>query len=67
MILGLGAHLTASRPLHPAPGALKPPTKTESGGYSPDWADPDGQVWEYAFAPFWPLDEQGRLTPLILC
>jgi hypothetical protein len=32
------------------------------GGYSGYVADPDGHVWEYAHNPFWPLDEEGRLT-----
>lgn len=41
---------------------LSPPAKTEWGGYSSYWADPDGHVWEYAFNPFWPLDESGRLA-----
>lgn len=32
------------------------------GGYSGVLADPDGHLWEIAYNPDWPLDEQGRLT-----
>ncbi len=42
--------------------AIKPPHAMEWGGYSSYWADPDGNVWEYAFNPYWPLDAQGRLA-----
>jgi uncharacterized glyoxalase superfamily protein PhnB len=38
------------------------PTKTEWGGYSGYVADPDGHVWEYAFNPFWPLDQDGHIA-----
>ncbi|WP_298570529.1 VOC family protein [uncultured Aliiroseovarius sp.] len=38
------------------------PVKTEWGGYSGYIADPDGHIWEYAFNPFWPLDEEGHLV-----
>jgi uncharacterized glyoxalase superfamily protein PhnB len=31
------------------------------GGYSGMIADPDGHLWEIAFNPDWPLDEEGRL------
>ena len=40
---------------------LKDPHDTEWGGYSGYFADPDGHLWEVAFNPFFPLDEQGRL------
>ncbi|MGH6793585.1 MAG: VOC family protein [Methyloceanibacter sp.] len=40
---------------------LKPATKTFWGGYNGYFADPDGHVWEVAFNPFWPLDENGRI------
>jgi uncharacterized protein len=30
------------------------------GGYAGYFADPDGFLWEIAYNPFWPLDEQGR-------
>jgi uncharacterized protein len=38
-----------------AKGALE----TEWGGYSGYGADPDGNLWEFANNPFWPLDERG--------
>jgi uncharacterized glyoxalase superfamily protein PhnB len=41
---------------------LKQPADTFWGGYSGYFADPDGYAWEVAFNPFWPLDEQGRVT-----
>lgn len=42
--------------------ALKRPEKVFWGGYSGYYIDPDGHVWEVACNPFWPLDENGRLT-----
>jgi len=41
--------------------ALKAPAEVFWGGYSGYWADPDGHVWEMAYNPFWPLDEDGGL------
>jgi hypothetical protein len=32
------------------------------GGYSSYYADPDGHVWECAYNPFWPLNDDGSLT-----
>jgi len=40
----------------------KAPHKTEWGGYSGYFADPEGNAWEVAFNPFWPIDEAGRVT-----
>ena len=40
---------------------VTPPVKTNWGGYSGYLADPDGHLWEYAFNPFWKLDEEGLL------
>ena len=37
----------------------KPGTRAEWGGYSGYFADPDGNAWEVAFNPGWPLDERG--------
>jgi uncharacterized glyoxalase superfamily protein PhnB len=37
----------------------KPAEETEWGGYSGYGADPDGNLWEFAHNPFWPLDEHG--------
>ncbi|MEJ3404864.1 VOC family protein [Rathayibacter sp. YIM 133350] len=43
-----------------AGGAIaKAPEATEWGGYSGYVADPDGNLWELAHNPFWPLDERG--------
>jgi catechol 2,3-dioxygenase-like lactoylglutathione lyase family enzyme len=42
--------------------ALKRPARTEWGGYSGYWADPDGHVWEVAMNPFWPLAADGSLV-----
>lgn len=36
--------------------------KTFWGGYAGYFADPDGHLWEIAHNPFWPLDDDGRLT-----
>lgn len=38
------------------------PQKMAWGGYSSYIADPDGHIWEFAFNPFWPLDDDGRLA-----
>jgi predicted lactoylglutathione lyase len=40
---------------------LKRPEKVFWGGYSGTLADPDGHIWEYAFNPFWELDDNGRI------
>ena len=40
---------------------VKPAAKTEWGGYSGYFADPDGHLWEIAHNPFWPVDEHGRV------
>ena len=41
---------------------LKEPENAYWGGYSGYFADPDGHVWEIAYNPFWPLDEEGYLA-----
>ena len=38
------------------------PARTDWGGYSGYVADPDGNLWELAHNPFWPLDERGLPT-----
>lgn len=38
---------------------LKPAEHVFWGGYSGYFADPDGHMWELAYNPHWPLDEQG--------
>jgi len=40
---------------------VKPLEKVFWGGYSGYFSDPDGHLWEVAYNPFWPLDQQGRL------
>jgi uncharacterized glyoxalase superfamily protein PhnB len=42
--------------------AVSKPAKMEWGGYSSYVADPDGHIWEFAFNPFWPLDDDGRIA-----
>lgn len=39
-----------------------PPHKTYWGGYSGYFADPEGNAWEVAHNPFWPIDEAGRVA-----
>ena len=41
---------------------LKHPEAVFWGGYSGYVADPDGHVWELAHNPFWPMDDDGKLT-----
>ncbi|MGA1341502.1 MAG: VOC family protein [Hyphomonas sp.] len=38
------------------------PHRTYWGGYAGYFADPEGNAWEVAFNPFWPMDEAGRVT-----
>ncbi len=40
---------------------VKAATRAEWGGYSGYFADPDGHLWEIAYAPGFPLDESGRI------
>jgi hypothetical protein len=35
--------------------------KTDWGGYSGYFADPDGHLWEIAHNPYWPLDDSGQV------
>ena len=42
--------------------SLVEPRETFWGGYDCYFADPDGHIWEIAWAPFWKYDEQGSLT-----
>src|SRR4029453_16500273 len=37
----------------------KPAEETEWGGYSGYGRDLDGNLWEFAHNPFWPLDDRG--------
>ncbi|MBR7835943.1 VOC family protein [Actinospica durhamensis] len=38
---------------------VKPGQQVFWGGYSGYFADPEGNLWEVAHNPFWPLDERG--------
>ncbi|MGO4707215.1 VOC family protein [Microvirga sp. 2MCAF38] len=40
---------------------IKPLQDVFWGGYSGYFADPDGHLWEVAWNPFFPLDEQGHM------
>jgi len=40
---------------------IKEPQKVFWGGYSSYFADPDGYIWEVAYNPFFPFDENGNL------
>ena len=40
---------------------VKPLQDVFWGGYSGYFADPDGHLWEVAWNPFFPLDEQGHM------
>lgn len=41
---------------------LRAASEKEWGGYSGYFADPEGNAWEIAFNPQFPLDERGRLV-----
>ena len=38
---------------------VKQAQKVFWGGYSGYFSDPEGNLWEVAHNPFWPLDERG--------
>jgi uncharacterized protein len=40
----------------------KPAERADWGGYSGYVVDPDGHLWEVAFNPGFPLDDDGRIT-----
>ena len=40
---------------------VKPPHRTDWGGYSSYVQDPDGHLWEFAHNPFFPFDDLGAL------
>lgn len=40
---------------------VKPATRADWGGYSGYFADPDGHVWETAFAPGFPVAADGTI------
>ena len=39
---------------------VKKPQKVFWGGYSGYFKDPDGNLWEAAYNPFWRIGENGR-------
>jgi catechol 2,3-dioxygenase-like lactoylglutathione lyase family enzyme len=39
----------------------RPARDTDWGGRSGYFADPDGHLWEIAWNPFWPIDDEGRM------
>ncbi len=41
---------------------LKPAEEVFWGGYSGYFADPDGHLWEVAWNPGFPIDEDGSIT-----
>jgi predicted lactoylglutathione lyase len=41
---------------------VKPAQRVFWGGYCGYFSDPDGHLWEVAHNPFFPLDEEGRVT-----
>ena len=41
--------------------SLVKPRETFWGGYDAYFADPDGNTWEIAWAPFWKFDDMGNL------
>lgn len=42
--------------------AVKRPHEVFWGGYSGYFADPDGHLWEVAYNPMFPLDDEGNLS-----
>ncbi|UIK89959.1 VOC family protein [Arthrobacter polaris] len=40
---------------------VKPAERAEWGGYSGYFADPDGHLWEAAFAPGFPVSDEGTI------
>jgi len=52
-LLGEAAHAGAT--------IIRPPVRTDWGGYSGAFADPDGYVWEIAHNPGWTLASDGSV------
>jgi uncharacterized protein len=53
--------LAFARVLEVGGRVVKPAERLSWGGYSGYFADPDGHLWEIAFAPMFPPDEHGRI------
>ena len=62
--LGSEAEVDAALALAQSAGAklLKPGQKVFWGGYSGYFADPDGYIFEIAYNPFFPLNDQGLVV-----
>lgn len=41
--------------------AVKPPARVFWGGFSGNFRDPDGHLWEVAYNPFFAMDDDGQL------
>ena len=54
--------LPSKRRWPPELGSLKSAERTDWGGYSGYFADPDGHPWEIAYNPSFPIGEDGRIT-----
>jgi catechol 2,3-dioxygenase-like lactoylglutathione lyase family enzyme len=65
LAINLGSEAEVERAFERAQAAggriVKPATRMEWGGYSGYFADPDGHLWELAFAPMFPPDQHGRI------
>ena len=65
LALNFGDESTVDAVLHQAVDAgatlVKPAQRAEWGGYSGYFADPDGHLWEAAFAPGFPVSEAGMI------
>ena len=46
---------------HHGSAIVKPPQRTEWGGYAGYFADPDGHKWEVAYNPYWTILADGRI------
>lgn len=55
------ADMVYARAIDAGARAVKPLQDVFWGGYSGYFADPDGHLWEVAWNPGFPLDEQGHL------
>jgi catechol 2,3-dioxygenase-like lactoylglutathione lyase family enzyme len=65
LAINVGSEAEVDAALHHAESCgatiVKPARKVFWGGYSGYFADFDGHLWEVAFNPLCPLDEQGRM------
>ncbi len=65
LALSFGDEQAVDAALEQAVGAgarlVKPASRAEWGGYSGYFADPDGHLWEAAFAPGFPVADDGTI------